>query len=172
MDMDRLNRWITLGANVGILIGLILVGYEIRQNSALVRAQIVAAAFSDQKALAIAQMGDDYPNSLARSVEEPSSVTLEDVVVLQAALEARFVEFRRNAIMEEIGVFTGRWRQDISYSSHPFTTPIGRKFWDSWYDEKIDWMRDVQAAIENTEPTSESEYLGSLQESLNSEPDR
>jgi len=170
--MDRLNRWITLGANVGILIGLILVVYEIRQNSALVRAQISAAAFSDQKALAIAQMGDDYPNALARSVVDPSSVTLEDVVVLQAALEARFVEFRGNAIMEELGVFTGRWRQDISYSSRPFTTPIGRKFWDSWYDDEIAWMREVQATIESTEPTWESEYLGSLQESLISNESR
>jgi len=172
MDMDRLNRWITLGANVGILIGLCLVGYEIRQNSALVRAQIVATAFADQKALAIAQMGDDYPRVLARSVEEPGSMTLEDVAVVQSALEAQLIEFRRNGVMEEVGVFTGRWRQDISYLSRPFTTPIGRKFWDSWYDDKIDWMRDVQAVIESTEPTWESKYLGSLQESLISDQSR
>jgi len=169
MDMDRLNRWITLGANTGILIGLILVGYEIRQNSALVRAQIVATAFSDQKALAIAQIGDDYPAALARSVEEPRSVTLKDVAVLQAALEAQLVEYRRDGIMEEVGVFNGRWRQDIPYMSRPFTTPMGRIFWSYWYDGKIDWMRDVQTAIESTEPNWESEYLRSLKKSLNSD---
>jgi len=172
MDMDRLNRWIALAANVGILVGLILVGYEIRQNSALVRAQIVAAAFSDQVALAIAQMGDEYPNALARSVGQPNSATLEDVVVLQAALEARFGELRRNAILEEIDVFTGLWRQDIAYLSRPFTTPLGRQFWSSRYDEKIDWMREVQSAIESTEQTWESENLGSLQESLIFDEDR
>jgi len=172
MDMDRLNRWITLGANVGILIGLILVGYEIRQNSALVRAQIVAAAFSDQKALAIAKMGDDYPRALARSIEEPGTMTLEDIAVVQSSLEAQLTEFRRNGIMEEVGVFTGRWRQDIAYLSRPFTTPIGRKFWDTWYDDKIDWMRDVQAAIDRTELTWESVYLESLRESLISDQTR
>ncbi len=166
MDMDWLNSWITLGANIGILVGLILVGYEIRQNSSLVRAQIVATVFSDEKALAIAQMGEDYPNAFARSVEEPSSVTLEDVVVLQAALEAQFVEFHRNGIMEELGVFTGLWRRDVYRLSRPFTTPIGRKYWDYWYDDKIDWMRDVQAAIESPDLTWESEYLESLHESL------
>jgi len=172
MDMERLNRWITLGANVGILVGLILVGYEIRQNSDLVRAQIVAVAFSDEHALAIAQMGDAYPSALARSVEEPGSVTLDDVAILQAALEARFVEFRRNAVMEEIGVFTGRWRQDIAYTSRPFTTPIGREFWGARYDNTVDWMREVQAEVDRTEPTRVSGYMESLRRSLISEQDR
>lgn len=40
MNTDRLNRWLALGANVGVLIGLILLVYEVRQNSDLMRAQI------------------------------------------------------------------------------------------------------------------------------------
>ena len=40
MDTDKMNRWLTLGANVGVLIGLILLLFEIRQNSDLMRAQI------------------------------------------------------------------------------------------------------------------------------------
>jgi len=169
MDMDRLNRWIALAANVGILIGLILVVYEIRQNSALVRAQIAATAFSDQKALAIAKMGDNYPQVLARSIKDPASVTLEDVAVHQAALDAQMLEFRRDAIMEELGVFTGRWRQDLNYSNRPFTTPIGREYWGYWYDDKLGWMRDVQANIESTEPTWESDFLEALRKSIVSE---
>ena len=31
MNSDRLNRWLTLGANVGVLVGLIFVALEIRQ---------------------------------------------------------------------------------------------------------------------------------------------
>jgi hypothetical protein len=40
MNTDRLNRWLALGANVGVLIGLILLVYEVRQNSELMQAQI------------------------------------------------------------------------------------------------------------------------------------
>ncbi len=40
MNNDRLNRWLSLGANIGVLIGLILLVYEVRQNSELMRAQI------------------------------------------------------------------------------------------------------------------------------------
>jgi len=40
MNTEKLNRWLALGANVGVLIGLILLVYEVRQNSALMQAQI------------------------------------------------------------------------------------------------------------------------------------
>ncbi len=40
MDTDKFNRWLTLTANLGILIWLVLLIVEIRQNSQLMRAQI------------------------------------------------------------------------------------------------------------------------------------
>ena len=33
MDMDKINRWLTLIANVGVLMGILLVAYEIRQTN-------------------------------------------------------------------------------------------------------------------------------------------
>ena len=39
MDSNRLDRWLTLDANVGVLIGLGLVSYELVQNRELMRAQ-------------------------------------------------------------------------------------------------------------------------------------
>ena len=39
MDSDRLNRWLTLGANVGVLVGIILLIVELDQNREAVQAQ-------------------------------------------------------------------------------------------------------------------------------------
>jgi hypothetical protein len=39
MDSDRLNRWLTLGANVGVLVGIILLVFELSQNREMMRAQ-------------------------------------------------------------------------------------------------------------------------------------
>ena len=33
MDTDRLNRWMTLGANLGVLVGVFLLLVELRQNT-------------------------------------------------------------------------------------------------------------------------------------------
>ena len=40
MAVDRINQWLTLGANIGVVIGLILLLIELNQNSDLLRAQI------------------------------------------------------------------------------------------------------------------------------------
>lgn len=40
MSADSVNRWLTLSANVGVVIGLVLLVIELNQNSSLVRAQI------------------------------------------------------------------------------------------------------------------------------------
>ena len=40
MSGDRLNRLLTLGANVGALVGLLLVAVQLQQNRELMRAQI------------------------------------------------------------------------------------------------------------------------------------
>ena len=39
MDSDRINRWLTLGANLGVLVGIILLVIELNQNRDLMRAQ-------------------------------------------------------------------------------------------------------------------------------------
>ena len=40
MNTDSVNKWLTLSANVGVVIGLILLLIELNQNSYFVRAQI------------------------------------------------------------------------------------------------------------------------------------
>lgn len=40
MDSDRLNRWLTLVANIGVFIGIILLIVELDQNRDMMRAQI------------------------------------------------------------------------------------------------------------------------------------
>ncbi len=40
MAVNRINQWLTLGANIGVVIGLILLLIELDQNSDLLRAQI------------------------------------------------------------------------------------------------------------------------------------
>ena len=87
---------------------------------------------------------------------------------MEAEWEAMFLTLRRNALMEEIGVFTGRWRDEYARFSRPFTTPLGRAYWEYWYDDSVDWMREMQVYIDNADPALESDYMNMLRESVNS----
>lgn len=57
MDSDRINQWLTLGANIGVLTGLFLLVFEIRQNTELMRAQI-----SMERTTANRQIFSDWAN--------------------------------------------------------------------------------------------------------------
>ena len=39
MEPDKVNRWLTLGANIGVLIGIILLVIELDQNREMIQAQ-------------------------------------------------------------------------------------------------------------------------------------
>jgi len=39
MDSDKTNRWLTLGANIGVLIGIMLLVFELTENREMMRAQ-------------------------------------------------------------------------------------------------------------------------------------
>lgn len=40
MNLDRLAKWLTIGANLGVLLGLLLLIAELAQNREMMRAQI------------------------------------------------------------------------------------------------------------------------------------
>ncbi len=55
MNADNVNRWLTLSANIGVVIGLVLLIVEIGQNTEMMRAQInqsrTDTAISEQQAV-------------------------------------------------------------------------------------------------------------------------
>lgn len=47
MDADRLNKWLTLIANLGVIAGIIFLAMELRQNTEMMRAQSRTAMSQD-----------------------------------------------------------------------------------------------------------------------------
>ena len=60
MDSDRLNRWLALGANFGVLVGILLLVVELRQISELVRAEIhaIRAESKADRQIGVANSGE------------------------------------------------------------------------------------------------------------------
>ena len=58
MDRDRLNWWLTILANVGMLGGLVFVGFEIRQNTSQLRAEASSSITASVNELNAGLYGD------------------------------------------------------------------------------------------------------------------
>ena len=63
MNSDRINRWLTLGANFGVLIGLALLVFEIQQNTTAVQTSALQQHADQHLALVLARL--DNPELLA-----------------------------------------------------------------------------------------------------------
>ena len=77
--MDRLNVWLTLAANLGVIAGIIFLGLEIQQNTRMMQ----AAAIQDSTGIAREQIlmfaTDAETNRIAMiGTEDPSVLSLEE----------------------------------------------------------------------------------------------
>ncbi len=67
MEFDRLNKWLTLGANIGIISGIIFLIIELNQNSELMRVQINQSRAESAMASLQYEFNSDYiPPILAK----------------------------------------------------------------------------------------------------------
>ncbi len=86
MQIEKMSSWITVTTNLGLLLGVILVIFQINQNSELVREQIDHASWSDNMNLHLAMMGDNPAAAVAKAIENPSELMVEDTTILNAYL--------------------------------------------------------------------------------------
>jgi hypothetical protein len=78
MDIEKLNRWLALGANVAVSAGIVFLAVEIRQNSQILVEQARYSMLENQKEWAFFTAGDRdiarliYPASAIRATVLPS----------------------------------------------------------------------------------------------------
>jgi hypothetical protein len=78
MEANKVNRWLTLGANIGVLIGIMLLVVELSQNREMIRAQTrndVSRQISDH----LSTMGSNRQlSSLKRRAETGEELSVDD----------------------------------------------------------------------------------------------
>ena len=85
----RKSRWIDglqFVASVGVLAGLSLVAYEIRQNNHLAEADAVRAMLVGWQQIAISEYETDIANIYNKSIEDPENLTPAEIGKMSAWL--------------------------------------------------------------------------------------
>lgn len=81
MNTETLNRWIAIGANVGVLVGIILLIFELSQTRDMMRAQMRQQISQSATEYALATAGDRQLAEL--TIRAASGEWLEGVDALQ-----------------------------------------------------------------------------------------
>ncbi len=95
MDSDKINRWLTLGANIGVLTGLILLVTEIRQNSLIAEMQFDADYYSAREQADVLMVAKEPAEAWSKSVIDPESLSAAEFKILDSYLATRLSVWRR-----------------------------------------------------------------------------
>lgn len=115
MKSDRLNRWLTLGANLGVLVGIILLIIELDQNQDMLQAQMVQARADNRLATYIEGMHSDYWPLM--NVKRAEADSVEDWISALTPEEYQRVRFQ---VLYEINDLRSQWYQYTNGNLDPY----------------------------------------------------
>ena len=166
-----MNQWVSLGANLGVVVGLAILIYELQQNRLLVRAELGSEATTILRELQLATALDQEMSSIIAKVSF-GQVQLSDseIVRLDAYLEASVTFLHRDKYLLRLGVF----EDDPAFLAGVWTAmflnnPAALKWWDS---KKallpVDTVGLVDAALATERAQSEATQLIRFRSDVNS----
>jgi hypothetical protein len=129
VDSSELNTWLTLAANVGVLIGLILVALQIRQNTAITRAKVINEWYMADMQLELAMMGDNPAASWVKAIYSPDALDALDAAVVDRYYNYGLVQVQRLQRMYELGVADEQWKERAAYLRWHLGSPGGQRWW-------------------------------------------
>ena len=149
MSMKKLNDWLQLAAAAGVLAGLLLVAYELRQQHELARAQMGSETFAAQQELLNSLRDVATARAFAKANESPESLTVEEQVILHSLyLETVTVTVGRHGYMIARGVFDPSLGLPARTAGRIlFSSDYGRQWWDLERDRFLPQMRDAIDAV-------------------------
>lgn len=84
--MDKLTKWITLLANVGVLLGIVFLAFEVQQNTTAIQSQTRATVFSGVQEELWKNM--EYTDVTLNMLNDGRKLSLEELVRFDAWMMA------------------------------------------------------------------------------------
>ena len=172
MKSSVLAERLQLFASLGVLVGLLLVAYEIRQTNVLAEAEAVLAMQSGWELISISEYETDIGELRAKSINDPESLTEPEVFKLNGWLTAITTQFDRRLELDERGLGYGNAEFDVAREIEgAFDYYLNNQFGRAWYIENRGWIDPVITDIwdekmKDDAPGSEFNYAKRLKDQI------
>lgn len=172
MNQNKLSGWLQVLANVGIVVGLLLVGVQLKQNSDLLKTQMLYEESSRAIGIETLVVGERGAETWAKSINQPENLDLAEQRIIEALLWS-FVEQLRGAyILYQQGLLDEEeWQRRInSDSAFYLANNYGRVWWDNYSDGNENFPQAVIEAVNDRlssrEANSTSNYMKRVMDQL------
>ncbi len=102
--VDMINRWLTLGANLGVVLGLIILIVEVRQNAAMTRADMESRRNDVLVQIELSLADPAIGAAWIKSIRAPETMTDLDIRTVESHLVALLLQWDYMFNMEEGGL--------------------------------------------------------------------
>jgi hypothetical protein len=131
MDADRLARWLTLGANIAVLVGIILLVLELSQNRDMMRAQTRHELSMGIIDLLQVPAGNEQLASILYRAGAGEELTPEELFLFRLRTNALFRYWEDVHYQYRIGLYdeVEFARQKNAWRASLASSPLGQDYW-------------------------------------------
>ena len=104
MNYGKLRDWLQVAANIGIVVGLLLVGVQLKQNSDLLKTQLLYEESHRAIGLEIQVVGENGAEVWAKSITDANSLSLAEQRIMEALLWSFTEGLRATRMLAELGL--------------------------------------------------------------------
>ena len=102
---NKVGYWLQVGANVGILIGLVLVGIQIQQNTELTRASLLSEYIDSWATLDQTLQSENFAVTKARAIYTPQELSNSEMLEMHGHMYTIVDQIRRVIALNQLGMF-------------------------------------------------------------------
>lgn len=154
METSRWKVWIELAAAASVLIGLIFVAMEIRQNNEHARADSIRSLFQMWSDIYEFEYENSIPVLVKKSIEEPDKLTDVEFLQLGNYLDLVINAYLTQAVMQQEG---GLVVGDVADEA-----PLVARLWFASKASRV-WLRDNEDMVRSFSPSFYSALIGEIE---------
>lgn len=172
MRSSKLSDWLQIAANVGIIAGLLLVGAQLKQNSELLKTQMLYEESSRLVDLETEVVGEIGAEVWAKSISDPRSLNLAEQRVIEALLWSFVEQLRSTRLLGQLGLIEdAEWRARVnSDAAFYLGNEYGRAWWANFSDGNTslpaDLVMEIDSHLANAVPDYTLDYAKAVMDLL------
>jgi hypothetical protein len=149
MNYGKLGNWLQISANIGIVFGLVLVGVQLKQNSNLMKTQLLYEESYRATELESRVVGENAAEVWARSLTDAKSLSLADQRIMEALLWSFIEQLRASRMLADLGLLDDEeWRARVeSDAAFYLANKYGVAWWTNLELNNSVLPDDLKAAI-------------------------
>jgi hypothetical protein len=165
LSTEKVNHWLQISANAGIIVSLLLVGFQLKQNSDLLSTELLYEESKRVADLEVQFIGENGAEVWAKSLTDPENLTLAEQRIMEASLWTFVEGLRASRMLADRGLLDEEdWRQRVAIESeYYFGNSYGRSWWRVFASEDntglpADLLDAITEAVDAASPTNTYDY--------------